>query len=691
MVPPLRRFSLLPALALTFVAASPARADEGMWPLDMAAHQQIAKAHGITLTDAWLDHVRLASVRFNVGGSGSFVSPQGLVLTNHHVAGDCIAKLASPGRDYLATGYLAGTDGPEVKCPDLEIDNLVSTRDVTERVRDARKPGMSDAEANVAMKGAMSVIEKECHDQTGLRCDVVTLYAGAMYNLYSYRRYTDVRLVFAPEADIAFFGGDPDNFTYPRYDLDLAIFRVYDVAGGQPRPIAPAEWLRWDAHGPKDGDVVFTSGHPARTSRDATFAELETLRDGVYPRTIARLGAWREGLRRWAATGTEGARQSREALFGVENSLKALGGYERGLHDAALMRKRQATERTLRSAVERDAALKEKFGSAWDDIGRVEKVYAELYPRYSALEAGLGGSLLRAARALVRLPGERALPNEKRLPEYRETALEELSLHMLSPAPVYPGVEEAYIAAWLHDLDAARVAGVAQILAGRSVETAARELAAGSRLYDVHARRSLWEGGADAVAASTDPVVVAMRAVDGDARAVRKRYDDEVEAPMRALGRRVAEATFAVDGTARAPDATFTLRLSVGTVKGYAEGGREVPWSTDFAGMYRRATGVDPYRLPERWLRARAALGPTTPLNFVSTNDITGGNSGSPVVGVGGELVGLIFDGNIQSLPNRFVYDDTVARAVSVDTAGMLEALRVVYGADALAKELSAQ
>jgi S1-C subfamily serine protease len=677
-----------PVLAAPLLASPVARADEGMWPFDMVPRQRIEQAHHVALTDAWLDHVRLASVRFNVGGSGSFVSARGLVLTNHHVAGDCIAKLASPSRDYLATGYLAGTDGPEVSCPDLEVDELVSTNDVTQRVHDARKPGMSDAEGNRAMKGAMGAIEKECHEATKLRCDVVTLYAGAMYHLYRYRRYTDVRLVFAPEADIAFFGGDPDNFTFPRFDFDLAIFRVYDAG----QPLAPREWLRASPHGPRDGDVVFTSGHPGRTNRTATVAELEVLRDVVYPRTIARVGTWREGLLRWAATGPEGRRQVREAIFGVENSLKALGGFERGLRDAALMRKKSDTERRLRGAVDGDATLKSKFGSAWDDIVRVQKVYAEMVPRYEALEAGLGGPLLRFARALVRLPAERSLPNEQRLPEYRETALEELSLHVLSPAPLYPGVEESYVTQWLramHEVLGPRDAAVAQVLAGRAPEQAAREIVANSRLYDFYARRGLWEGGQAAVDASSDPLIVAMRTVEAEARDARKHYDDEVEAPLRALGRRVAEATFAVEGTSVAPDATFTLRLSVGVVKGYPEHGKQVPYATDFGGMYKHATGTDPLKLPARWLQAREKLSANTPLNFVSTNDIIGGNSGSPVVNPAGDLVGLIFDGNITSMPNRFVYDETTARAISVDSAAMLEGLGVVYGAGALVKELS--
>ena len=630
-----------------------------MWPPDMVPRQRIEQAHGIALPDAWLDHVRGASVRFNVGGSGSFVSPHGLVLTNHHVAGDCIAKIATPAHDYLATGYVAGVDGPGSRCPDLEIDGLVSTQDVTGRVRAARKPGMSDADGNRAMKGEMGAIEKECHDETQLRCDVVTLYAGAMYHLYRYRRYTDVRLVFAPEADVAFFGGDPDNFTFPRFDFDLAIFRVYAGTGAQAQPVAPADWLRWDAAGPKDGAVVFTSGHPARTSRDATVAELEVLRDVVYPRTVERLGRIREGLRRWAATGVEGARQAREALFGVENSLKALGGYERGLKDAALLRKKATAEAAVRAGVDRDAALKAKLGTTWDDVARVEKVYAASYPRYAALEAGLGGQLLRVARALVRLPVERALPNDKRLPEFRETAIEELAMHALSPAAMYPGVEEAYVATWLRELSAVHADGIKEVLDGRSPEQAAREMCVGSRLFDASARRALWDGGAAAIAASTDPVVVAMRALEPEARAERKRYDDEVEAPMRVLGGRLAEAAFAVNGTSRAPDATFTLRISAGVVKGYAEGGRAVPWSGSRLRLGMRSTtrpGPTRTSCPDRWLRAQSKLRPTTPLNFRVDQRHHRRQWRQPrVVGSDGQLVGLIFDGEPAREPPQSV------------------------------------
>jgi Peptidase S46 len=681
------RALLASLVAVPLLLAATASADEGMWPFDMVPVQRIAQEHRVTLTPQWLDHVRLASVRFNSGGSGSFVSSRGLVLTNHHVASDCIAKIATPDHDYLAAGYLAGKDGPEVKCPDLEIDQLVSIADVTPQVQAAKQEGMSDADANRAMKAQMASIEKECHDSTGLRCDVVTLYAGAMYRLYRYHRYTDVRLVFAPEADIAFFGGDPDNFNYPRYDLDMALFRIYE----NDQALAPADYLQWNAAGPREGDTVFTSGHPGRTSRDDTVAELAVMRDVVYPRILDIRRAWRANLYAWAKTGPEAKRQAREALFGVENSLKAYIGFEAGLRDAALMGKKQKEEKKLRAGVQANAELYAKYGPMWEAIASVQKTYASMYPRYQALE-GLGGTLLRTARHLVRLPAQRALPNADRLPEYRETSLDELKSHVLSPAPIYPGVEEAFVKEWLvllvsqlGDKDPA----VQRILGGETPERAAAAIVAQSRLFDLYARKALWDGGQAAVDASTDPLVVAMRAIEPQAMAVRKHYDDTVEAPMRALRTKVAQATFAVEGTQVAPDATFTLRLSVGVVKGYDVGGKYVPWSTDFAGMFRHATGVEPLKLPQRWLDAKPKLQLATPLNFLSTNDIIGGNSGSPVIGAAGDLVGLIFDGNLPSLPDQFIYQDTTARAVSVNTAGMLEALRVVYGADALAEELT--
>lgn len=674
----------LASLVLSFSSA--ATADEGMWPLDMVPRAQIKKDHGVDVTDAWLEHLRLSSVRISAGGSGSFVSKNGLVLTNHHVASDCIAKISSAAHDYMNEGYLAGRDGAEVPCPDIELDVLQATEDVTDKVLAARKDGMSDADANTAIKSQMTKLERECQDRTKLRCEMVTLYAGGKYNLYEYKRYTDVRLAFAPEAPIAFFGGDPDNFTFPRFDLDMALFRVYEAG----KPLSPAHFLKWNDAGPKEGDTVFVSGHPGSTNRLDPLAQLKRTRDTRFPFVLGSLKREAELLHAYAAQGREYERQAREPIFGVENSVKALTGSLAGLNDPALMKKKADEEAALVKAVGADPALKAKYGSTWDDVKKAQDKLATLYTSFVVLERGGDSSLLGFARSLVRLPDETAKPDDKRLREYRESGLDSLKLELFSPAPVYGGVEVVLVRAWMEN--AARVfAGkpvLEKILHGKTPALAAQELVSGSKLFDVYARKALFAGGKAAIDASNDPAVVLMRAIDGEARAIRKDYEDGVEAPMRALGEKVAQATFAVRGGSMPPDATFTLRLATGTVKGYREGGKDVPWATDFAGMYGHATGKDPYKLPAKVLAAQGKLTPTTKLNFVSTNDIIGGNSGSPVVAADGSIVGLIFDGNISSLPNRFVYREVTERAVSVDTAAMTEALSKVYGADAVVQEL---
>jgi hypothetical protein len=663
-------------------------ADEGMWPFNMVPVERVAKDHGITLTREWLDHVQRASLRFDSGGSGAFVSPHGLVLTNHHVASDCIAKLSSPTKDYLADGYISGKDGPEVRCPDLELNQLLSVDDVTDEVRRARQPGMNDADANVAIKGAMSRIEKACSEKTGMRCDVVTLYAGGMYQLYVYKKYTDVRLVFAPEVSIAFFGGDPDNFTFPRYDYDLAIFRVYENGN----PLHPKDYLKWNPAGPKDGETVFVSGNPGRTDRMDTLAQLARLRDVVYPYYLDQLARERTLLLEFGRESAEHERQMQRALFGIANSRKAVGGMLHALESPSRTKQKADSEAALRAAIDRDPKLKADYGSVFDDIEHAQKTFAAIYKRYAALERGPNRSqLFRIARDLVRLPRELATPNEKRLREYRSSNLESLKLALFSPAPIYGGVEVQMWRAWLERV--ARDLGpgdpvVQTLLAGRSSALAAQQIVASSRLTDVYARRALFDGGRDAVEASDDPLVMVMRALDAESRAVRQRYEDEVEGPMRLCGERVARAVFAVNGTGGYPDATFTLRLSYGKVRGYAEGPQQVAWATDFAGMYEHATGIEPFKLPRRWLDRKADLGPSTPLNFVATTDIIGGNSGSPVIGEDGRLVGLIFDGNISSLGNDFVYGEATERAVSVDSAAILEALSAVFGEQELKAEL---
>jgi hypothetical protein len=672
-------------------APSEARADEGMWPFNMVPVERIEKDHGVTLTDAWLQHLRGASVRFDSGGSGAFVSATGLVLTNHHVASDCIAKLSSPGKDYLADGYVAGKDGPEARCPDLELNQLLRIDDVTGEVLAARKPGMSDADANAAIKGAMSRIEKACSDKTSMRCDVVTLYAGGMYQLYEYKKYTDVRLVFAPEVGIAFFGGDADNFTFPRYDYDLAIFRAYENGSSA----HPDDYLRWNPDGPKEGDIVFVSGNPGRTDRMDTLAQLARLRDVVHPYYLDQLERERALLLDFGKEGVEHARQTQRPLFGIENSRKALRGMQQALESPARMKPKADDEAALRKAIEADPSLKAKYGSVFDDIERAQNTFAAIYKRYAALERGPNRSqLFRIARDLVRLPRELGTPNDKRLREYRASNLDSLKLALFSPAPIYGGVEVQLWRAWLERTVRDLGPGdplVRTLLAGLSPAQAAEQIVAGTRLTDVYARRALFDHGQTAIDASNDLLVRALRNLDAESRAIRQRYEDEVEGPMRVCGQRVAQAVFAVKGGGVYPDATFTLRLSLGVARGYSEGGKTVAWATDFAGMYKHATGVEPFKLPGRWLDARAALAPATPMNFVATTDIIGGNSGSPVVGQDGRLVGLIFDGNISSLGNDFVYGELTERAVSVDSAAILEALSSVFAQPGLRAELLGQ
>ncbi len=680
----IRRLASSVAFSLFVALAGSAHADEGMWPFEIAPIDQINKGHGVTLTKDWLDHVRLASVRFGNGGSGSFISKSGLVLTNHHVAADCVGKVANAGADYMANGFRAGPDGDELKCPDLELNVTVAMQDVTDQVRAAKLPSMNDADANKAIKAAMTALEKSCHNQTGKKCEVVTLYAGGKYELYTFDKYTDVRLVFAPERAIAFFGGDPENFTYPRFDYDMAIFRVY--ANGA--ALQPTHWLEWNAAGPKEGDTVFVSGHPGSTGRLETVAELHTDRDLVLPFRLGMLHDQIALLDAFGRTGHEEEREASAMTFGLRNGQKALTGYLGALKDPAIMKKKSDNEAQLRRAIDADPKLKADYGKVWDDMAAVQKRAMALHTRHGMLEVFSTAKLVAMARQLVRLPTEVALPNEKRLREYRDTNLDSMKLRLQAGAPIYGGVEAPLVRVWLETM--ARTLGandplVKKILDGRTPARAAQEIVAQSKLFDAYARRALIDGGADAVARSTDPMIVLLRTIDPDARAVRKQWEDDVEAPERTLGTKVAEASFAVRGTSVAPDATFTLRLSIGTAKGFGT----TPWATTFGGLFAHANGTEPRKLPQRWLDAKDKLDPKTPMNFVSTDDIIGGNSGSPAVDANGKLVGLVFDGNITSLGNRYVYADTTQRAVSVDAACILEALRKVYGEDALANEIA--
>jgi len=683
---------ILAIMALLCCLAAFSAADEGMWLFNKAPKEQIKKDYNFTVTDPWLDHLRLGSVRFNNGGSGSFVSEDGLAFTNHHVGRVCLQQLSTGKVDYIKNGFHAKTQAEEGKCPDLELNVLVDIQDVTSDVQSAAKPGMSDAEGAQAQRQKMSAIEKDCSEKTGLRCDIVTLYAGGMYNLYKYKKYTDVRVVFAPEAQMAFFGGDRDNFEYPRYDLDITYFRVYE----NDKPVHLAHYLKWSATGTKAGDLVFVSGNPGGTERLLTMAELNYLKDVQIRYTIDSLSRRDKVLHAFAAKSDENARVAGDDIFGVENSLKAYKGRLGGLEDKELMGQKQAAERKLRAAVNADPKLKAEYGTAWDEVAKAVEVRSQLFYPYSFVEnaSGFNASLARYARTLVRVTAEKQKPNPQRLREYGDARLPSLQQRLFSTAPIYRSLDVALLTESLtlmRDKLGANDASVKRALNGKTPAEAAKAYIDGSKLDDPALRKQLYEGGVDAVAASTDPLIVLMRDIDPRARELRKQWDDKVDAVIRLNSTKIAKARFAVQGANSYPDATFTLRLSYGTIKGYKANGKKIAPYTKMAGAFKHSTAngnKGDFELPKTWDAAKSKLDLNTPLNLVHTSDIIGGNSGSPTVDKNGEVVGIIFDGNIESLPWDFAFDDRLGRAVSVDSRAIIESIRKIYHADSLADEL---
>jgi hypothetical protein len=663
-----------------------------MWTFDNLPAKQLKEKYGFVPYGPWLEHLRLASVRFNDGGSGSFVSSGGLVLTNHHVAREQLQKMSSPKKDFVKDGFLAGRDGEEVRCPDLELNVLQSLEDVTAKVMAAVKPGMGGREALDARKALIGKLEKESLDATGLRSDVVSLYQGGEYWLYRYKKYTDVRLAFAPEAQAAFYGGDPDNFTFPRFDVDMALFRVYENG----KPLVPAHHLTWNPKGAAEGDLVFISGHPGSTQRRNTVAQLEFSRDLGDPMALDSMRHSLEVARRYGARGPEEARQVGSLIFGLENGFKAVNGELEGLKAPGVMAKKVKEEKELRARVDADPVLRKAYGSAWEDLARAQTLYADKIKQLS-FRSIRGGELPGLAMTLVRFTAEVAKPDAERLEEYHEAGLESVRFQLLSPAPTYPAMEQAFLEDRLKqalEKLGPEDAWVKAALAGKSPEEAARAALAGTKVGDPAFRKALLEGGVKAVEASTDPLILLARRLDPLGREMRKWYMDTVESVETAAGEKIGKAMFAVFGRDTYPDATFTLRLSYGTIKGYPMNGTVAPSKTTFMGLYDRAASFDnkaPFDLPLRAQERKDRLDLATPLNFVCDGDIIGGNSGSPVVNRAGELVGLIFDGNIESLAGNFVYDGTANRAVAVHSAGMTEALLKLYDAGALVKELTSK
>ena len=692
----------LVALVVLTRAAGP-RADEGMWLFNQPPLERLEKDHGFRAEPGWLLHLQRSSVRFSSGGSGSFVSADGLVLTNHHVGAGAIQKLGDEKHDYYRDGFAAATRADELRCHDLELNVLESIEDVTERVQAAVKAGMSADEAFAARRAAMAAIEKESLAATGLRSDVVTLYQGGAYHLYRAKRYTDVRLVFAPEHAIAFFGGDADNFEFPRYNLDVCFFRVYE--DGHPAQVP--HHLAWAARPIAAGDLVFVSGHPGHTDRARTVAELVALRDRRIPAELQVLTRVESLLGAYAAEGPEERRQAMGDLFGVQNGRKARQGVLAGLLDPHVFAGRRRAEERIRPVLEQALAGRP---SPYARIEEAQRDLDRIAVRYRLLEGAtaFNSQFFANARTLLRSADERGKPSGERLREYRDSNRESLEQQLFSDEPLYDEFEIVKLADSLTHLAGTLGSDdelVKKVLDGASPRERAARLVRGTALGRrperparrpvSDTRRAVYDGGTAAVGVSDDTMLALAKLVDAESRALRKVAEAAQEVKQQAHAE-IARARFARDGDAVYPDATFTLRLAYGTVAAYEEEGRRIEPITTYAGLFARAVSkgdAPPFDLPSRWRELRPKLERDedflrTPFNFASTADIIGGNSGSPVVNRGGELVGLIFDGNIQSLVLDVVYDDTQARAVSVDAAGILAALRKVYAADALVAEL---
>jgi hypothetical protein len=697
-VNPFRPRAAAPTAALLFwILVMTGRADEGMWLLNDPPRQHLKDKYHFDLTDDWLAHAQKASVRFNNGGSGGFVSADGLVATNHHIGADSIQKVSPKDRDYLRDGFYARGRDEEIKCPDLELNVLQSIEDVTARVNAEVKPDMKPAEAFAARRAVMAAIEKESLEKTKLRSDVVTLYQGGLYHLYRYKKYTDVRLVFAPEAGVANFGGDVDNFEYPRHCLDVCFFRVYEDG----KPAKVEHFFKWSETGPKDGDLVFVTGHPGTTNRMETLAKLQHRRDVTLPYTLARLRALEAALSQFSERSPENARMAATDLHRVANARKAFSGQYQGLLDVRLVEQKARDETRFKLALI-DLTTRGHSNpaeGAFERIAEVQKALAGFEREYSLLERGdaFFSELFTIVRHLVRMSVELKKPNADRLREYRESNLESLKFQLFSPAPIHPELERAKLAASLTFL-AEQLGGgrplLEKVLAGKNPASRAAELVAGTRLADPAERKKLSEGGAAAVEASDDAMIRLARLVDEEARKLRKCYEDEVEEPERQAYAKIAEARFKVYGRNVAPDATFTLRLAFGVVKGYEVDGEKLPFHTTFGGAFEKAERQGhrpPFDLPARWREGKAKVDPATPFDFVSTADTIGGNSGSPVLNRAGELVGLNFDRNRHGLVRNFVYTEEQARHIAVHSRGVLEALRHLYDAGPLVKELLGQ
>ena len=677
------------AALVAFGLATAAHADEGMWTFDNFPLAKVNQAYGLHLDQAWLDHLQHASVRLSVGCSASVVSGDGLVFSNHHCVVPCEQGLTTAGHDTLTTGFMAATRPDEKQCPGLTADILTGISDVTTDIKAAG--GTLTGEAWLAAVNARETeLEKTaCGVDPRLHCEVVSLYQGGQYKLYKYRRYGDVRLVFAPEFQAAFFGGDPDNFNFPRYALDCSFLRLYDNG----KPVTTPEHLVWNPKAPAADAATFVAGNPGTTQRLMTAAQLQTLHDLVLPFRLVTLSELRGRTLRFAEESEDNRRNSKDFLFGLENGFKVYTGQQLALTDPALIAGKARAEADLKAKLPAD--LKASIGDPWGDLEKIQTDYRALYYPYYFAETGLNASdLFYVARQIVRAAEDREKPSAERLPEYADSRLPSLKDELSSIPPVYKPQDQMILE---QRLSKAREyltvdAPLTHVLLGKeSPEGLAARLVGGTHLDDPKVRQALWDGGLKAVEASDDPMIQYALRIDGDARRLRAAFEAKVTGPTRIAAEKIARAQFAVYGTSIYPDATFTPRLSYGKVAGWTYNGTTVPPFTYMKGLYDRSTGQAPFDLAPHFAAAEGKYDENTVYDFVTTNDITGGNSGSPVIDARGQVIGAAFDGNIHSIGGAFAYDGSVNRTVVVSTAAVTVALDKVYNDQPLLKELLAR